>query len=164
MDLWHMDIRRFGAAYKSPSFTLKRTQENYESYYDLHYPGEERTSARRLKTSPAYPWHAEHGAVFGEKSGWERVNYYKHHETDDLLKPYGWAGHYWSSAVATEHHATRTTAGLFDESSFAKFSVIGARAGEFLNIVCANQVVRGVGKATYTQALTTKVGSSVISP
>ena len=158
MDLWHMDIRRFGAAYRSPSFTLKRTQENYESYYDLHYPGEERTSARPLKTSPAYPWHAEHGAVFGEKSGWERVNYYKHHETDDLLKPYGWAGHYWSSAVATEHHATRTTAGLFDESSFAKFSVIGARAGEFLNIVCANQVVRGVGKATYTQALTTKGG------
>ena len=158
MDLWHMDIRRFGAAYRSPSFTLKRTQENYESYYDLHYPGEERTSARPLKTSPAYPWHAEHGAVFGEKSGWERVNYYKHHETDDLLKPYGWAGHFWSSAVATEHHATRTTAGLFDESSFAKFSVIGARAGEFLNIVCANQVVRGVGKATYTQALTTKGG------
>ena len=158
MDLWHMDIRRFGAAYRSPSFTLKRTQENYESYYDLHYPGEERTSARPLKTSPAYPWHAEHGAVFGEKSGWERVNYYKHHETDDLLKPYGWAGHFWSSAVATEHHATRTTAGLFDESSFAKFSVIGARADEFLNIVCANQVVRGVGKATYTQALTTKGG------
>ncbi len=158
MDLWHMDIRRFGAAYKSPSFTLKRTQENYESYYDLHYPGEERTSARPLKTSPAYPWHAEHGAVFGEKSGWERVNYYKHHETNDLLKPYGWAGHYWSSAVATEHHATRTTAGLFDESSFAKFSVMGVRAGEFLNIVCANQVVRGIGKATYTQALTTKGG------
>ncbi len=158
MDLWHMDIRRFGAAYKSPSFTLKRTQENYESYYDLHYPGEERTSARPLKTSPAYPWHAEHGAVFGEKSGWERVNYYKHHETDDALKPYGWAGHYWSSAVAVEHHAARTSAGLFDESSFAKFSVGGVRAGEFLNLVCANQVVKGVGKATYTQALTKRGG------
>ena len=31
---------------------------------------------RPLRTSPAYPWHAEHGAVFGEKSGWERVNWY----------------------------------------------------------------------------------------
>ncbi|NBO09272.1 MAG: FAD-dependent oxidoreductase [Actinobacteria bacterium] len=158
MDLWHMDIRRFGAAYKSPSFTLKRTQENYESYYDLHYPGEERTSARPLKTSPAYPWHVEHGAVFGEKSGWERVNYYKEHERDDALKPYGWAGHHWSSAVAVEHHATRTSAGLFDESSFAKFTVSGVRAGEFLNLVCANQVVKGVGKATYTQALTSRGG------
>jgi len=158
MDLWHMDIRRFGAAYKSPSFTLKRTQENYESYYDLHYPGEERTSARPLKTSPAYPWHLARGAVFGEKSGWERVNYYKDHETNDDLKPYGWAGHHWSSAVAVEHHATRTSAGLFDESSFAKISVSGERAGEFLNRVCANDVVRGVGRATYTQALTTSGG------
>jgi len=158
MDLWHMDIRRFGAAYKSPSFTLKRTQENYESYYDLHYPGEERKSARPLKTSPAYPWHLARGAVFGEKSGWERVNYYKDHETDDELKPYGWAGHYWSSAVAVEHHATRTHAGLFDESSFAKISVSGERAGDFLNHVCANDVVRGVGRATYTQALTTRGG------
>ena len=158
MDLWHMDIRRFGAAYKSPSFTLKRTQENYESYYDLHYPGEERKSARPLKTSPAYPWHLARDAVFGEKSGWERVNYYKDHETNDDLKPYGWAGHYWSSAVAVEHHATRTHAGLFDESSFAKISVSGERAGEFLNQVCANDVVRGVGRATYTQALTTRGG------
>ena len=158
MDLWHMDIRRFGAAYKSPSFTLKRTQENYESYYDLHYPGEERKSARPLKTSPAYPWHLARDAVFGEKSGWERVNYYKDHETNDDLKPYGWAGHYWSSAVAVEHHATRTHAGLFDESSFAKISVSGERAGEFLNHVCANDVVRGVGRATYTQALTTRGG------
>jgi 4-methylaminobutanoate oxidase (formaldehyde-forming) len=158
MDLWHMDIRRFGAAYASPSFTMKRVQENYESYYDIHYPGEERQSARPLKTSPVYPWHRDAGAVFGEKAGWERVNYYQSHATDDVLRPYGWAGKYWSSAIATEHHATRNSAGLFDESSFAKFTVTGERAGEFLNVVCANNVVRGVGRAVYTQALNTRGG------
>ncbi|MHB1130248.1 MAG: GcvT family protein [Ilumatobacteraceae bacterium] len=158
MDLWHMDIRRFGAAYTSPSFTMKRVQENYESYYDIHYPGEERQSARPLKTSPVYSWHRDAGAVFGEKAGWERVNYYQSHATDDDLRPYGWAGKYWSSAIATEHHATRNSAGLFDESSFAKFTVTGERAGEFLNIVCANNVVRGVGRAVYTQALNTRGG------
>lgn len=158
MDLWHMDVRRFGAAYKSPSFTMKRVQENYESYYDIHYPGEERQSARPLKTSPVYPWHRDAGAIFGEKAGWERVNYYQSHATDDGLRPYGWAGKYWSSAIATEHHATRNSAGLFDESSFAKFMVSGERAGEFLNIVCANNVVRGVGRAVYTQALNTRGG------
>lgn len=158
MDLWHMDIRRFGAAYKSPSFTMKRVQENYESYYDIHYPGEERQSARPLKTSPVYSWHRDAGAVFGEKAGWERVNYYQSHATDDALRPYGWAGKYWSSAVATEHHATRNFAGLFDESSFAKFTVTGERAGEFLNIVCANNVVRGDGRAVYTQALNSRGG------
>ena len=29
MDLWHMDIKRFGASYESPDFTLKRITENY---------------------------------------------------------------------------------------------------------------------------------------
>ena len=158
MDLWHMDIRRFGAAYKSPSFTIKRVQENYESYYDIHYPGEERQSARPLKTSPVYRWHQDSGAVFGEKAGWERVNYYQLHATNDDLRPYGWAGKYWSSAIVSEHCATRQSAGLFDESSFAKFIVTGERAGEFLNIVCANNIVRGVGRAVYTQALNSRGG------
>ncbi len=158
MDLWHMDIRRFGPSYRSPDYTLKRIKENYEAYYDIHYPGEERESARPLKTSPVYAWHKENGAVFGEKSGWERVNYYASHQGDESLRPYGWAGKHWSSATSIEHHATRNSAGLFDESSFAKFEVKGARAGEFLNFVCANNVVRGDGRTTYTQALNSRGG------
>ncbi|MBL8931268.1 MAG: FAD-binding oxidoreductase, partial [Kineosporiaceae bacterium] len=35
MDLWHMDVRRFGPAYRSPSHTLARTVENYATYYDI---------------------------------------------------------------------------------------------------------------------------------
>jgi 4-methylaminobutanoate oxidase (formaldehyde-forming) len=158
MDLWHMDIKRFGASYRSPDFTLKRISENYEAYYDIHYPGEERQSARPAKKSPAYDWHAANTAVFGEKSSWERVNYYANHESDDALKPYGWAGKHWSSAVAAEHRATRQNAGLFDESSFAKAVVSGAQAAEFLNWVCANDVVKGVGRTVYTQALNTRGG------
>ena len=158
MDLWHMDIKRFGASYRSPDFTLKRISENYEAYYDIHYPGEERQSARPSKKSPAYDWHAANTAVFGEKSSWERVNYYANHESNDALKPYGWAGKHWSSAVAAEHRATRENAGLFDESSFAKAIVSGAQASEFLNWVCANDVVKGVGRTVYTQALNTRGG------
>ena len=158
MDLWHMDIRRFGDSYSSPDFTLKRITENYEAYYDIHYPGEERMSARPLKKSPVYQWHAENGAVFGEKASWERVNYYAGNETDESFKPHGWAGKYWSSAVRAEHLATRKNAGLFDESSFAKITVKGKRAGEFLNFVCANDVVKGVDKTAYTQALNSRGG------
>ena len=58
MDLWHMDVRRFGGSYRSPSYTLARTVENYESYYDIRYPAHERTAGRPLRTSPAYAWHA----------------------------------------------------------------------------------------------------------
>ena len=158
MDLWHMDIRRFGEAYKSPRFTLERVTENYEEYYDIHYPGEERKSARPLKKSPVYEWHKGHGAVFGEKAGWERVNYYAENVSNDKFAPYGWAAKHWSSAVRVEHLATRESAGLFDESSFAKISVKGEKAASFLNFACANDVVKGPGRTVYTQALNSRGG------
>lgn len=158
MDLWHMDIKRFGSSYESPDFTLRRITENYEQYYDIHYPGEERTSARPKFTSPVYEWHKANGAVFGEKASWERVNFYSTNIGNDGLRPQGWLGNHWSNAVQLEHHATRRAAGLFDESSFAKARISGTRAAEFLNYVCANNVVKGVGKTTYTQALNSKGG------
>jgi len=56
------------------------------------------------------------------------------------------------------YNATRQSAGLFDESSFAKIKVSGVRAGEFLNLVCAANVVKGIDRTTYTQALNKKGG------
>ena len=76
LDLWQMDVRRFGAHYRSPAYTVKRVREVYETYYDIKYPNHERQAGRPLRVSPAYDWHREHGAAFGEKSGWERVNWY----------------------------------------------------------------------------------------
>ncbi|MEO3867250.1 FAD-dependent oxidoreductase [Nonomuraea sp. B12E4] len=163
MDVWHMDIRRFGRQYRSPSYTVKRTVENYESYYDIRYPGQERAAGRPLRVSPAYGWHAAHGAVFGEKAGWERVNHYAANEQADgrgeeAERPGGWAGREWSPAVGAEHRATRTSAGLFDESSFAKIEVTGPDAAELLEWVCDNRVARQVGAVTYTQALNRRGG------
>lgn len=160
MDLWHMDIKRFSDAYNSPKFTLARVTENYEAYYDIHYPGEERQSARGENKSPIYQWHKDNGAVFGEKAAWERVNYYlnPNEKLDESLKPNGWVGKNWHPAVSLEHFATRESAGLFDESSFSKIKVKGKKSGEFLNYVCANNVVKGVGRTTYTQALNKKGG------
>lgn len=158
MDLWHMDIRRFYDVYRSPKFTLERVTENYEEYYDIHYPGEERKSARPSKKSPVYEWHKANGAVFGEKASWERVNFYSGNVSDNEFQPYGWAGKHWSSAVRAEHLATRENAGLFDESSFAKILVKGEKAASFLNFVCSNDVVKGVGRTVYTQALNSRGG------
>ncbi|HEY7857365.1 MAG TPA: FAD-dependent oxidoreductase [Candidatus Nanopelagicales bacterium] len=160
MDLWHMDVRRFGAAYRSPSYTLSRTVENYETYYDIRYPNHEREAGRPLRVSSAYQWHQDHEGSFGEKSGWERVNYYGCNENTalDELAPTGWAAQHWSSAIVTESRAARSTAALFDESSFAKLEVSGADAGSFLQWVCDNDVARGVGAVTYTQALNDRGG------
>ena len=53
LDLWEMDIRRFGAQYRSPSYSLQRAKEVYETYYDIKYPNHERQAGRPLRTSPA---------------------------------------------------------------------------------------------------------------
>jgi glycine cleavage system aminomethyltransferase T/glycine/D-amino acid oxidase-like deaminating enzyme len=160
MDLWEMDIRRFGAHYRSPSYTLKRTREVYETYYDIKYPGHERCAGRPLRVSSAYAWHRDHGAAFGEKSGWERVNWYEANAPagDEALRPRGWAGRLWSPAIGAEHVACRERAALFDESSFAKIEVAGPGAAAYLERLCDNRVARGVGQITYTQMLNSRGG------
>jgi 4-methylaminobutanoate oxidase (formaldehyde-forming) len=159
-DVWSMDIRRFGAHFASPSYTVARANEVYETYYAIAYPGLERQAGRPLRVSPVYRWHAEHGAAFGEKAGWERVNYYEANAAagDRSTRPHGWAGRLWSPATAAEHQATRTAAGLFDETSVAKIEVAGAGAARLLESLCANEVAGAVGSVTYTQLLNRRGG------
>jgi glycine cleavage system aminomethyltransferase T/glycine/D-amino acid oxidase-like deaminating enzyme len=160
MDLWEMDIRRFGAQYQSPSYTLAKVVENYESYYDIRYPGDDRKAGRPLKMSSAYDWHKKHQAIFGEKSGWERVNYYAANENADFesLRPTGWAGKNWSTAIVTEAMATREKIGLYDESSFSKIEIKGPGAAAYLEFVCSNHINKGPGQVTYTQMLNQRGG------
>ncbi|HEX3801813.1 MAG TPA: FAD-dependent oxidoreductase [Solirubrobacteraceae bacterium] len=160
LDVWEMDIRRFGPQYRSPSYTLKRTTEVYETYYDIRYPGHEREAGRPLRVPPAYAWHAEHGAAFGEKSGWERANWYERNAVagDEELRPRGWAGMHWSPAIGAEALATREHAGLFDESSFSKLELSGPGAAELLERLCDNRVGREVGQIIYTQMLNSHGG------
>ena len=160
VDLWKMDIRRFGAQYRSRHYARERAVEVYSTYYDIHYPGEERQAGRPLKTAPTYARLADLGAEFGEKSGWERANWFTSNEDPSLarLRPRGWAGEHWSSAIAAEHIATRERAGLFDESSFAKIEVSGPDAAAFLQRLSANDVDRATGTVTYTQMLNSRGG------
>jgi 4-methylaminobutanoate oxidase (formaldehyde-forming) len=160
LDVWHMDSRRFGAAYRSREYALARTQEIYETYYDVKYPGHERSAGRPLRLSPAYPRLQELGAVFGEKSGWERANWFEPNADrgDEALRPRGWAGKLWSPAIGVEHAACREAVAVFDETSFAKIDVAGEGAADFLERLCANRVARGVGAVTYTQLLNPRGG------
>ncbi|HEX5260944.1 MAG TPA: FAD-dependent oxidoreductase [Gaiellales bacterium] len=160
LDLWHMDIRRFGAQYRSRSYALARATEVYATYYDIKYPNHERQAGRPLRLSPAYERLRELGASFGEKSGWERVNWFEPNAglASEQLRPRGWAGHHWSPAIAAESLATRERAGLFDETSFAKIEVRGPGAVAFLQRLCANDVDRPVGSVTYTQMLNSRGG------
>ena len=155
LDAWEMDSRRFGRHYISREYTLARTREVYSTYYDVKYPGHERSAGRPLRLSPAYVRLKELGAAFGEKSGWERANWFEPNAArgDESLRPRGWAGRLWSPAVGAEHNACRESAALFDFTSFAKIEVRGKGAASFLEGLTDNRVARAVGALTYTQML-----------
>jgi glycine cleavage system T protein len=155
LDAWEMDSRRFGRHYISREYTLARTREVYSTYYDVKYPGHERSAGRPLRLSPAYVRLQELGAAFGEKSGWERANWFGPNAArgDESLRPRGWAGRLWSPAIEAEHRACRETAALFDFTSFAKIEVRGSGAAAFLESLTDNRVARAVGAITYTQML-----------
>ena len=160
LDVWHMDSRRFGRHYASREYTLARTVEVYSTYYDVKYPGQERQAGRPLLLSPTYPRFQELEASFGEKSGWERANWFESNAGagDESLRPRGWAGEIWSPAIGAEHRACREAAALFDETSFAKIDVVGTGAADFMEHLCDNRVARDVGTITYTQMLNTRGG------
>ncbi|HEY8678632.1 MAG TPA: FAD-dependent oxidoreductase [Candidatus Dormibacteraeota bacterium] len=160
LDLWKMDLRRFGGQYRSQAYTLARTVEVYSTYYDIHYPNEEREAGRPLRTAPTYATLQRLGAAFGEKSGWERPNWFESNAagTDGVPRPHGWAGHHWSPAIGAEHRATRERAGLFDETSFSKIEISGPGALDFLQHLCDNDMARAPGRITYTQMLNERGG------
>src|SRR6266516_2242181 len=155
LDVWEMDSRRFGRAYSSRDYTLARTYEVLSTYYDVKYPGHERTAGRPLRVSPVYSRLKDLGAAFGEKSGWERVNWFEPNGThgDQSVRPHGWPGRLWSPAIGVEHQACRGSAAIFDFTSFAKIEVRGSGAADFLESLTDNRVARAVGALTYTQLL-----------
>ncbi|HEY6410228.1 MAG TPA: FAD-dependent oxidoreductase, partial [Ktedonobacteraceae bacterium] len=162
LDLWHMDIRRFGAYTASRRYISTRTHEIYSTYYDIFYPAQERSSARKLRLSPVYSRLEKLQASFGEKAGWERPNWFASNEHlaqgQDGPEPYGWANHYYSPAIGVEHQATRERVAIFDETSFSKFEVLGTGSAAFLQRITGNQMDQPVGTITYTQMPNTRGG------
>ena len=154
-DMWSMDIRRFGAHYASRSYSRVRALSAYSRYYDIVYPHQEFDAGRPLRLSPAYRRLDDLDAEWGEKAGWERVNWIGANAAagDESLRPRGWAGEFWSPAIGAECLATRDAAALFDQSSFAKLDVRGPGAAAALSRLCANDVTGDVGRAVYTQLL-----------
>lgn len=152
-DTWKMDIRRFGPQYRDRKLAVARSVEIYSTYYDIHYPNEERFAGRPLRLSPAYDRLTALGCVFGEKSMWERPNYFEPNASkgDASLRPVGWAGEHWSPAIGAEAIACRDSVVLFDETSFSKLELTGPLVTDFMNAICTNEMDRPLGSVIYTQ-------------
>ena len=152
-----------GAQYRSPRYTLARAQEVYETYYDIRYPGHERQAGPPAADArSAYAWHREHGAAFGEKSGWERVNWYESNAAGGRC---GAAPARLGGACTGPRRSAPSTAApasaaaLFDESSFAKLEVAGPGAARAARAAVRQPTSpREVGAITYTQMLNRRGG------
>lgn len=157
LDLWAVDIRRFSGLHRDRDWVAERTLEAYGKHYTVAFPHEEYASGRPCIVSPLYDRLTAAGAVFGSKLGWERPNWFapKGMEPKDV---YSMGRQNWFDPVGDEHLHVRAHAGVFDQSSFAKYELSGPGAAEALEAICANRVARDVGRLTYTQLLNTRGG------
>ncbi|MGE0118379.1 MAG: FAD-dependent oxidoreductase [Dongiaceae bacterium] len=157
MDLWPVDIRRFGSIHRDRRWVLTRTLEAYAKHYAMAWPHEEHESGRPVRVSPLYDRLKAQGACFGSKLGWERPNWFAPAgvEPRDI---YSYGRQNWFDAVGEEHRAVRERVGLFDQTSFAKFLVVGRGAEAALSWICSNDVARPPGSLVYTQMLNQRGG------
>ncbi|UWR67334.1 FAD-dependent oxidoreductase [Phaeobacter inhibens] len=158
-DLWSADIRRFGRPHFDTDWIRTRTVEAYGKHYTMAWPHEEHDSGRPCRKSPLYDTLKNKGACFGEKLGWERPNWFAdatRGETPQDLYSFGRQN--WFDAVGREHKAAREAAVLFDQTSFAKFTLKGPDALAAMNWICANDVDKPMGSLIYTQMLNDKGG------
>ncbi len=156
-DLWPADIRRFGRPHFDSDWIRKRTYEAYGKHYTMAWPSEEHHSGRPNRRSPLYDTLKAAGAVFGEKLGWERPNWFAApgEVAEDI---YTYERPNWHTAVAREHKAAREAAVLIDQTSFAKFVLKGPDAEAALSWIAANDVAKPVGSLIYTQMLNDRGG------
>ncbi|KQT57308.1 MULTISPECIES: GcvT family protein [unclassified Aureimonas] len=178
VDMAGVDPRRFGP-YAGEGYLKAKNEEAYANVFTCHYPDEERSAARPLKTSPSYERQKALGAVFGSVYGWERANWYAPagYEVpaaeldlgaDVLLKdnhaPADHTGKIrekWSfrrsnyfEHVGNEVKAVTEGVGLLDMSAFAKALVTGPGARAWLDSVLANRIPKNRGRVALCHLLT----------
>ena len=158
-DLWPVDIRRFGKNHLDTDWVRTRTLEAYGKHYTMAWPFEEQRSGRPLRRSPLYDRLKAQGACFGEKLGWERPNWFANlaggERPEDV---YSYERQNWFEAVGREHAAARERVAVFDQTSFAKFMLVGRDAEQALSWIAANDVAKPPGQLIYTQMLNDRGG------
>ena len=156
IDMLGVEPRRYGD-YCSKSYLKEKNEEAYRNVFIIHYPDEEREAARPLRTAPCYDRMKKLGAVFGQKFGWERPNFFA---TDGMEQKDDWSFRRskWFKAVEKECKNVRENVGLLDMTAFAKCRIKGPKAEEFLDNLVANKLPKKVGRVNLCHALNTKGG------
>ena len=92
------------------------------------------------------------GAVFGQKFGWERPNFFA---ADGMPQQDDWSFRRskWFAAIEKEIENTTKNAGLLDMTAFAKCRISGPGAEAFLDYMVANTLPQKVGGIGLCHAL-----------
>jgi dimethylglycine dehydrogenase len=156
IDMLAVEPRRFGP-YTSKRYVVQKNEETYRNVFVIHFPDEERPDARPLKTSPVYDRLARMGAVFGQRYGWERANWF--------APPGVEARDQWSfrrsnyfEHVGNECRRLRGGVGVIDLTPFTKHEVSGPGAEAWLDSLVANKVPGRVRRMALCHALTRRGG------
>ncbi len=156
IDMLATDPRRFGP-YTSKRYVVQKNEETYRNVFTIHFPDEERADARPAKTSPIYDKLARMGAVFGQRYGWERPNWFapKGVEPKDV---WSFRRSNYFEHVGNEVRIMREKVGVIDLTAFTKFEVKGAGAEAWLDGLVANKVPTKIGRIALCHALTQRGG------
>jgi glycine cleavage system aminomethyltransferase T/glycine/D-amino acid oxidase-like deaminating enzyme len=161
LDLREVDANRFGRHVAARGYVRTRGAQNYREVYDVIHPRDVLLEPRGLRRTPFYDRQKELGAAFTESNGWERPLWYE--ANADLPVPEGsersgWNAKHWSPIAGAEHVATRTTAGLFDMSTFTKLHVYGPGAQAAMELISCSNVSKPVGGVSYALLLNGRGG------
>jgi dimethylglycine dehydrogenase len=156
IDMLGADPRRFGG-YTSRRYVVGKNEETYRSVFTIHFPDEERPDARPAKTSPIYDRLASMGAVFGQRYGWERANWFAPPavERKDI---WSFRRSNYFEHVGNECRNLRQRVGVIDLTPFTKHEVSGPGAEAWLDSLVANKVPTKIGRIALCHALTTRGG------
>ena len=144
IDMLGVDPRRFGD-YATLAYLKAKNEEAYSNVFTVHYPDEERPAARPSRTAPCYERMRAQGAVFGQKFGWERPNWFA---PQGVAQEDHWSFRRsrWFEHVGTECVNVMNNVGLLDMTAFAKARLIGEGANAFLDRLVANRLPGRVGR------------------
>ena len=157
MDISSVDISRSFPFQADSSYLESRISESLGLLYAMHWPFRQYESARGMRISALHSRLDNAGAVFGETAGWERPNWFAS-SNQKREYDYSFGKQNWHENMLTECAAVRNSVGVFDQSSFAKFSVAGKDSLKVLNTLSANQIDVDVGRGVYTQWLNSNGG------
>ena len=156
IDMLAVEPRRFGP-YTSKRYVVQKNEETYRNVFVIHFSDEERPDARPAKTSPVYDKLKRMGAVFGQRYGWERANWF--------APPGVEARDQWSfrrsnyfEHVGNECRLLRGGVGVIDLTPFTKHEVSGPGAEDWLDGLVANKVPGKIGRMALCHALTRRGG------